>query len=189
MSPWLDDDLVDRLINQHLSLRPSMLPKDIYKLLYQGVCGPEHLISDTSSFEAYLFQEYQAVFSDHKISVWESIHPAADLGRINLQPFKAIRGSIEQLTIACFETAKINWGGKDLLISVWDRLKLRIEGGNIYKVDNQAVQALTKLLVENSFPPVHHTEQYQKAYQPAYRLVARQLLPILNLDGKGLTAL
>jgi hypothetical protein len=32
------------LIDEYLARHPAMEPRDVYKLLYQGVLGPEHLI-------------------------------------------------------------------------------------------------------------------------------------------------
>ena len=44
-------------ISQHLAQRPAMQAQDVYKLLYQGVHGPEHLIASAESFLARLQAE------------------------------------------------------------------------------------------------------------------------------------
>jgi hypothetical protein len=39
---WDEADRVMALVKEHLARRPAMEPRDIYKLLYQGMRGPEH---------------------------------------------------------------------------------------------------------------------------------------------------
>lgn len=38
------------LIKEHLARRPAMEPRDVYKLLYQGTRGPEHIIASPKAF-------------------------------------------------------------------------------------------------------------------------------------------
>jgi hypothetical protein len=40
-----DPESLLKLIQQHLSWYPLMQPRDVYKLLYQGVMGSEHMIN------------------------------------------------------------------------------------------------------------------------------------------------
>jgi len=42
---WRSPTALARLLDAHLSRYPLMQPEDVYKLLSQGILGPEHLIS------------------------------------------------------------------------------------------------------------------------------------------------
>ena len=64
-----------RLIDEHLTRRPLMAPADVYKLLYQGVLGPEHLVTSPGDFAARLEEQgYPAVH--HSMSYRETCRPA-----------------------------------------------------------------------------------------------------------------
>lgn len=55
---WHDHESLFRLIDQHLGWYPSMEPRDVYKLLYQGVRGPEHIIGSEAAFREGLLAEF-----------------------------------------------------------------------------------------------------------------------------------
>jgi len=41
---WTDFGVVISLITEHLNMRPSMQVQDVYKLIYQGIMGSEHIL-------------------------------------------------------------------------------------------------------------------------------------------------
>lgn len=55
---WHDHESLFRLIDQHLGWYPSMEPREVYKLLYQGVRGPEHIIGSEAAFREGLLAEF-----------------------------------------------------------------------------------------------------------------------------------
>ena len=48
-------------LDTHLARYPLMALQDMYKLLYQGILGPEHLIAEPEAFTARLLAELDAV--------------------------------------------------------------------------------------------------------------------------------
>jgi len=82
-----------RLIDEHIARHPAMEPSDVYKLLYQGVLGPEHLIASAEDFATRLRAEYRAVSPDRAESLWEAVRPDGALVRLNLRPFRGRRGT------------------------------------------------------------------------------------------------
>src|SRR5512136_2283430 len=105
-----DSPAVARLIDDHLARYPAMEPADVYKLLYQGVLGPEHLIASPKAFAARLRVEYDIQPSDDAEPLWEPVRPDGARGRVNLRPFKAAGGDVERLIAACLEIAERAWG-------------------------------------------------------------------------------
>jgi hypothetical protein len=82
---WNKADRVPVLIKEHLARRPAMEPCDLYKLLYQGVRGPEHLISSPEAFTERLVKEWHELDFADSDPLWESIRPDGSLLRLNLR--------------------------------------------------------------------------------------------------------
>lgn len=161
------------LIDEHLARYPAMASTDAYKLIYQGVQGPEHLIDSPEDFAARLRSEYEDISPDEAEPLWEPVRPDDVLGRLNLRPFKARGGDVEQLITACLQTAERpgGWGTLAELRAVWADFVALCRAGRWTAFAPAEVLAFSAQLEEQNFPPIHHSASYREAYQPAYRLV------------------
>jgi hypothetical protein len=174
---WTDPERVMFLITQHLRLRPLMQAQDVYKLIYQGVMGSEHLmnvqgIEDVAcEFEKRLRLEFEAVEPDESEPLFELIPPTGMLHRLNLRPYKAQHGDLARLVTACMEVVYRSWGSPDDLCSVWDVIVDASQKGNWSGVAIADILPFTEWLKVHSFPAIHHSRIYREAYRPAYRLV------------------
>jgi len=167
-------------LQEQLKQRPRMEPRDAYKLLYQGILGPEHLIASPESFAQRLVKELDAVEVVDSEPLWEEIRPDGLLGRLNLRPFKAQAGDPADLAAACLETARRKWGRVEELAAAWD-LVVGANRGALWSGWNiEELMEITQLVQTKGYPPLHHSQAYQQAYRPAYRLVAADLLPGLR---------
>lgn len=170
--PWLE---------QQLSCRPMLKPRDAYKLLYQGLLGSEHLIASPAAFTRWLVEELHAVAAGESDPLWESIRPDGSLGRLNLRPYKAHSGDPDVLVAACLETAVRKWGTLDELKAAWD-LVVEANHSTLWAGWTTAeLIEVTHLVQAMDYPALHHSQAYQQTYQPAYRLVAADLLPGLMI--------
>jgi hypothetical protein len=160
------------LVGAHLTRRPAMQLQDIYKLLYQGVCGPEHLVTTPDEFAARLCLEWEVAPSADTEPLLESIRPDNGLARVNLRPYKALGGDVDTLIAACLEAAQCAWGTPDDLRQAWTALVgiCKTESATTFPLDE--VSAFSRWLEELAYPAVHHSERYQNLYRPAYRLVS-----------------
>lgn len=159
------------LIEQHLQKRPGMALQDVYKLLYQGVLGPEHIIETAESFKARLRSEWEHLPAGPEDELLESIRPDQTLARINLRAYRAAGGSLEQLAEACLDTAGSSFQAIGDLQEIWRSLSRYFLENHLYGFSNQEIQSFSRWLDENNFPPVHHSEIYRQMYRPAYRLI------------------
>lgn len=163
-----------RLIAAHLHRHAVMEPADVYKLLYQGVLGPEHLVS-AADFSLRLRAEYEAVPAAADEPLWEPVRPDGRLGRLNLRPFKACGGDVEWLITAVMDTAAQTWGTREELRTVWhlfvEQCRAGLWGATFEVV---AVESFTAWLAERGYPAVHHSAGYRQASRPAYRVVAHK---------------
>lgn len=178
---WQKADQVLALIQEHLARRPFMAPRDVYKLLYQGVRGPEHIIASPQVFAERLQAEWSAVEPADDDPLLESIHPDGALLRLNLRPFKAAGGDLKDLTAAYLETGQCAWGTQAELQMVWEQWVTACRTQSWPNLNMEALELFSAWARTQGFPAVHHSEPYSRQYRPAYRLVAvdigLQLLP------------
>jgi hypothetical protein len=160
------------LVSAHLAQRPAMQSQDIYKLLYQGVRGPDHLITARDEFVVRLRAEWESVSADDSEPLLEHIRPDKSLARVNLRPYKALGGDVDTLIADCLETAQCVWGTPDDLRQTWTAFVgiCRTEPAMAFPLDE--VSALSRWLEKLAYPAVHHSERYRDLYRPAYRLVS-----------------
>jgi hypothetical protein len=169
------------LIQQQLNQYPLMELRDIYKLLYQGVMGPEHMVATRQEFSRRLLAEFDAVQPDQVQGVLESIRPDHALFRLNLRAFKARHSSIEELIPAMLATTKLVAGTLDELRTLWANFSQWCGQGKIAKFSTTDIDNFTNLLEEQWFPTVHHSKIYTREYQPAYRLIASDFIDEVGL--------
>ncbi len=172
-----DDAAVYRLIAGHLARYRAVALGDVYKLLYQGVLGPEHLIASAASFADRLRAEYAALPAAEDGPLWEEIRPDGKLGRLHLRPFKARGGDLAALVAACLWTAERAWGTWEELREVWALFAAQCRAGRWKEFPWPKVQAFSAWLQAQGYPAVHHSAAYCRANRPAYRLLARSLWP------------
>ena len=165
--PWLD------LVCEHRQHYPEMTAQDVYKLLYQGIRGPEHLIQDVAVFKRMLEKEMAGVSPDPSQGLYEAIQPLGPdspnsrrLYRIHLRRWLCTGQSLEELVNTCLEAVRLHWGGADKLHSIWE-----FYYSSLSAPDREQAAAFYQWLQENDFPPVHHSEIFRLNYALAYRLV------------------
>jgi hypothetical protein len=73
-------DLLETL-DTHSAHYPLMTLQDIYKLLYQGVLGPEHLMAEPDAFTGRLLAELEAVSPAVDEPPYEPVRPDGRLRR------------------------------------------------------------------------------------------------------------
>jgi hypothetical protein len=173
------------LLNQQLSWYPLMELADIYKLLYQGVMGPEHMVATQQEFSRRLRAEFEAVQPDQNHPVLEPIRPDRRLFRLNLRPYKACQSSIEQLIPAMLATSKLIAGTLDELRAIWGEFAEWCSEGRMAKFSAGDLDEFNRWLEEQGFPTVHHSETYRREYLPAYRLMGSNFIAELGLVDAG----
>jgi len=187
IQPMMPDQLESlvKLFHQHISWYPRMEPRDLYKLLYQGVMGPEHLIASQEEFTRYLKVEFRRLRPDLHERLFEPVLPDQSLLRLNLRPFKSRQIPLESLVPLLLETAGSFSGELTALRAAWKGFVQSCEHGWITNFNIREVNQFTSWLEKMEFPAVHHSEVYRREYQPAYRLIAAQFIHRLGLDHAG----
>ena len=176
---WHDPEGLFRLIDQHLGCYPSMEPRDVYKLLYQGVLGPEHNIEDKTAFRERLLAEFASLEARQGEPLYEPVRPDGSLLRINLRPFKLQNGDLESLIAACLAAGRQKWGELEELKSAWGTFCGLCQEGRWPEFALADVSTFSAWLEAQGHPAVHHSPAYRRCYQPSYRLLAKTALRAL----------
>jgi hypothetical protein len=184
MMPDEPDSLVG-LLQQHLSWYPLMKPRDIYKLLYQGVMGSEHLISSPEEFTRRLHLEINRLQPKPLERLFEPVRPDQTLLRLNLRPHKSHHLGIDRLSPSLLETTRFVTGDLSDLKATWLSFIQYCETGQITNFKIGELHQVTRWLEKMEFPLVHHSETYRREYQPAYRLIAAKFVSGLRLEYAG----
>jgi hypothetical protein len=180
-----DLDLWLALIQQHLGWYPLMELADIYKLLYQGVMGPEHMVATQQEFARRLEAEFESQPQDDTQPVLELIRPDHQLFRLNLRPYKAIHSRINEVIPAMLATTKLITGTLDDVRAVWLGFSRYLEQERISGFSSSLLDEFNNWLNQQSFPPIHHSEVYTREYRPAYRLISSKFIADLGLVDAG----
>ena len=173
---WRSQSALTQLIGGHLARYPAMEPRNVFKLLYQGVLGPKHLVASPGEFTARLRAEYEVVSPDDAEPLWETIRPDGILGRLNLRAFKVHRGDLESLVAACLQTAERARGTPEELRAAWATFVDLCQAGQWQIFPLSEVLAFSAWIEGHGYPIIHHSARYREAYKPAYRLVSREFL-------------
>jgi len=180
---WRSREALTTLIQGHLLRYPAAEPRDIYKLLYQGVLGPEHMVDPVEEFEARLWAELDEVQPDENEPLWEPVRPDGLLGRLNLRPFKARGGDPARLLEACLRTTFQRWGTPEDLKRAWDTFSSLARQGICPSISAGRMDILTRYLILHNYPPTQHSTMFKRSYGPAYRVVAARWTGMLLVLG------
>ena len=166
---------INELLSAHLGRYPAMQLADVYKLLHQAALGPGHAMDNPAAARKRLDEELEALGEGPNEVLQDVISPDGKLARIHLRPFLAAGGDAGALHRAFVGTANSYPASPDKLAKFCGCLgDLAGAGGIPYARSD--VLAYFDNIARAGYPPVHHSEIFQRAYRPAYRVVAIDLL-------------
>ena len=157
------------LICDALEKYPLSEPQDIIKLLYQREFGPAHAIQDPERALNWVREEYASVVQEEGLPFeyigngWARL----DLKRLDangIAPEKAAEWFVKSAEPAGDKTAFAEMLSK---LASDPRAEELLPG----------IKAFIAYYLTLGCPAVHHSEEYRKAYSPAYRVVREQFDP------------
>ncbi len=181
---WRSHSEIFRLLVSHANRYPLMGIQDAFKILYQGAMGSEHAVNSFEEFNRELSEEWESVPENTEIPLWENIRPDGQIVRVYLNPYKARGGKISNLATLCYWSSTLIKPNRENLKLSWETLIKTCREKKWNKFSPEDIEVFDLWLKKYDFPPVHHTEQYRKAYHPAYRLLTRDFLSVLTHDEK-----
>ena len=161
-------------LKHQIELHPSIQMQDLVKMCYQAVFGVEHMLADVEQARAYFIQEFEATPASFSVPLYEPI--SEDFCRVNLAAWKARNLNPDDLFELFVKSAHYNVPGTrtDLNNCAKSAEKIIAKGLLPFSLEEWKEYYVT--YKNNGMHPVHHSEAYRKAEQPAYRLVRKSLL-------------
>lgn len=168
---------IEAVLTAHFEAHRAIDPRDVYKLIYQRVFGPEHAIHHHRSAMEALYLEVLRLPPAPAVMP-PLIEPlSSELCRVNLQPFVQRGGSVEVLWRQFRRTAQTYASGTLVdLDRDWRRF-LRSPWAQRYAP--AVLEQFWQRMATAGFAAVHHSRGYAEANAPHYRVVRRALLPEL----------
>jgi hypothetical protein len=167
--------VIEKVLNDHLSRYPSLQVQDLYKLLHQATLGSEHAVPDRTSVERWLTRELAEMGEGIPEPLIDPISYNGEIVRIHLRPYVAEGHDVMMLLDAFIRTANNHHGDVRFLEQYWqDAITM-----SIFPVSE--MNEFFRGLKEKAYPAVHHSAEYERLYQPAYRVVSLVLCPELRL--------
>ncbi|MEI6741014.1 MAG: hypothetical protein WCK74_11955 [Gemmatimonadaceae bacterium] len=168
-------------LDAHWREYPRAEAADLYKLTHHGIMGSEHAVPDTATVNAWMRREVAGLPAHpepagHRAALVQSLPPTGRFVRVHLRPFLARGGHPEQLLQAFVATANGPKGDTAQFACAESAIRTMVPAR-----DTTAILSLFAARRRAGFPAINHSDAYEAAYAPAYRVVAREWLNRLNL--------
>lgn len=149
--------------------------QDAYKHLYQATRGGEHAAPSREGAKKWLDREWSSLGETNKNEVlWEPLCPGSEIGRLNLRPFRDRGGKSEDLLDAFLASAGEYKSGPTTFTNAWAELGKRLEKKSSGSLDHKEWTRLDAEMKAKNYPAIHHSDGYNKANRPAYRIITKK---------------
>lgn len=174
---------IEQAVNTLIGKYPEATLQDIYKSFYQERFGPGHMIPNVDNARNYLMSEMEQA-AENNGAYYEPTGSDGRYVRIYLNAVADGKISAQQLLDAFVESANHVEPRSDKWADQWANIVKVIEEKQLPVKMNEELKQLLKDCSEQD-EAVHHSETYNKAYRPHYRIVERsifeqQLKPLLK---------
>ena len=164
------------LLIKHYQKYPNLDIQDIFKYIYQSVCGCEHMISSPS-------EATRRILDEHRLNA-----PSA-------QPLiESLDGKYSRLSLDClnkglsahtlgrlfFLSAKKESNTEEQINEKLGIVKMLIEDGslpfNLSEFENAVAEWANK-----GFCAIRHSDNFRKNYNPSYRVISNSFVPFIPM--------
>ncbi len=157
----------ERILIYHFEKYPLITPIDAVKLCYQSAFGCGHLVKNEDFVLSMLKKEFDETVSCSDAQLFDPI--GEGYVRLDLHKAKSLEIPEEKIVKIFIESA--NSGEKAELEPKLELLKKLAEEGKT----PFSKESLLEYLSGYNGEMVSHSEEYRKAYSPAYRVVLKKL--------------
>lgn len=164
---------------------PEIRIEDAYKWLFHATRGGEHAIQNEFAVRKWLAQEWTTLGPPQTDEpLWIPLTPADRIGRLNLRPYRVHGGSPDALH-AAFLTSAESFDAKPARFrAAWKNLGRTLAKNPQGHLTHAEWKRLDHNLRDKDYPAIHHSPEYEKSRQPAYRVLtaaeARKLIDSLS---------
>jgi hypothetical protein len=165
----------DALITAHAARYPVMELPDLYKLLHQATMGSEHAVRDRAMVDDWMQRELATLGSGPAEPLVDSLGTSARFVRVHLRPFMLRHGNVDSLLNAFVATATVaapDTAALQCALAAARQLARRGALPWTFSTTDRYFAARAAA----GFDAVEHSAAFERAYRPAYRVVAVTLL-------------
>lgn len=175
----MDQTLRDVLLT-HYNRYPQMKIEDYVKLIYQQTFGPAHFSKkvDYVHILSYLIKELQDCVLTFHSPIVESI--GNQYYRVSLQAICKSELTVHELTDMFIKSMEKEPEVTDFMKQAFlKKLDILLEMIKKHEIplDYQETTTWIQVYVKKGIMPTHHSEHYQQAYHPMYRIIHHDFLP------------
>ena len=152
-----------------------MQAQDIYKLLHQAALGSEHAVSDEEAARNLLERELTDMGDGPDDPQLDPISPDGQIVRVHLRPYLRMGKDPETLLQAFIRTAN-EWHGSQDNLKEYGAVAVELAHSGTGAIQTEEIKAFFAKMEAQDFPAVHYSEEYNRLYRPAYRVIARKLM-------------
>jgi hypothetical protein len=155
--------------------------EDAFKWIYQATQGGEHAAPSRDGAGRWLDEEWNALGAPQPGE--PLVQPLGDSGivRLNLRPYRARGGTRDAILDAFIASANEFSPKPDVFAREWEALGAALKTGPIGALTRADWEGLDAKARPRGYPAVHHSDHYNDARHPAYRiLTAKQADALLK---------
>ena len=169
-------DEVKKAVVTQMTDWPQSRLQDLYKSFFQDRFGPGHIIADRQSAKDYIVSE----MNEAESFTGPELYPCGWEGnyiRVNLSVVASGMMTVDELTDALMESAKpVTERDIEIWKKEWKEILEVIEATYPSLPDLQEdKEKIHALLAEGEYA-YHHSEQFEEAYHPHYRIIEHHVL-------------
>ena len=173
----VEKEAIEAAITRQVEMYPKTTLQDVYKSFYQECFGPGHIIEDEYSAAAYFHQETSLSTEEpYGGYLYEPTGAYGNYYRVNLYAVKSGKLPAEVLLSAFLRSAKpVTPEGIKTWKKTWRKVEKIAKEFDLpgYEADKETLDAIVKS--DSPDMAVHHSEAYEKAYDPHYRIVGKDI--------------
>jgi hypothetical protein len=163
---------------------PEVRIEDAYKWIFHATRGGEHAIANATAAHQWLAREWATLGPPQSGEpLWTPLTSDGRIGRLNLRPYRAQGGTPEPLLAAFLASAKSFDADPVRFRAAWKTLGHTLAKNPQGHLTYAAWKRLDRAMRTQAYPAIHHSLEYEKSRQPAYRVLsaaeARQLIDSL----------
>ena len=163
---------------------PELRIEDAYKWLFHATRGGEHAVANEVLARRWLENEWATLGPPQPGEpLWTPLTPDGRIGRLNLRPYRAQGGDPEPLLAAFVEGAKSFDASPVRFRAAWRALGRELKKQPVGHLTWAEWKRLDREMRARDYPASHHSPEYERTRQPAYRVLtgteARRLLDAL----------
>ncbi len=165
-----------RLLIQQYQQYPELQIRDVLKFLHQSAFGCEHLVTDAASAVAYIRAEHAEndCGAPTEIEFLDGAYARVPLSYLN----KGLDAQTFGGLFAASAKQEVD-GAARLEDKLCVAAELVKEGALPFSTS--AFETAVQEWRQSGFAAVRHSEEFRRAYRPAYRVISRDYLPFLPL--------